>query len=149
MKRLFTVIMCVAFVGFVFAQDLPKDVEKVYKTAEKLKSKKELNQAVAAYKDVLRSVDHVPSMISIADIEMNMRKPPNYRMAYDYYNSAINSIEAGIASTDKRKQKKYLTGMRDELVPKRKKAQSYVKDFDKAKDLKKGGNRLMDDPDLN
>lgn len=127
------------------AQELPKDVEKVYKVAEKHKSKKELNQAVKAYKEVIRSVHHVPSMINIGDIEMNMRKPPNYRAAFEYYDMAIKALEAGIASSDKKKHKKYLGEMRDELVPKRNKCKSYVDDFDKAKDLKQSGKSLLDE----
>lgn len=145
MKKLLFLLLCASFSLVTIAQELPKDVEKVYKTAEKHKSKKELNQAVDAYKEVIRSVQHVPSMISIGHIEMNMRKPPNYRAAYEYYDMAIRTLEAGIASSDKKKHKKYLGEMRDELVPKRNKCKSYVEDFDKAKQLKQGGKSLLDD----
>ena len=145
MKKLVILLLNLVFTGFLFAQDLPDDVEKVYKAAERLKSKKELNQAVDAYKEVLRSVNHVPSMVSIGEIEMDMRQPPNYRMAYEYYDKAIKTLESGMASTTKKSEKKYLTEQRDELIPKRNKAKSYVDDFDKAKELKQDGNRLMDD----
>jgi len=148
MKKLFIVFLNVVFALVVVAQDLPKDVEKVYKNAERLKSKKELNPAVAAYKEVLRSVDHVPSMISIAEIEMFMRKPANYRMAYEYYDMAIKALDAGIASATKKSHKKYMTEQRDELIPRRKNAKSHVKDFDNAKEQKMGGKRLLEDPDL-
>jgi len=144
MKKLFMLFISLAVAGFTFAQELPDDVEKVYKAAEHYKSKKELNQAVDAYKEVLRSVNHVPSMVSIANIEMDMRQPPNYRMAYEYYDKAINELESGIASATKNKEKKYLSEQRDELIPKRNKAKSHVDDFDKAKDLK-GGNNLLDE----
>lgn len=145
MKKLVILLLNLVFTGFLFAQDLPDDVEKVYKAAERFKSKKELNQAVDAYKEVLRSVNHVPSMVSIGEIEMDMRQPPNYRMAYEYYDQAIKTLESGMASTTKKSEKKYLTEQRDELIPKRNKAKSYVDDFDKAKELKQDGNRLMDD----
>lgn len=145
MKKILILLLSFAFTAVLVAQELPKDVEKVYKKAEKHKSKKELNQAVNAYKEVLRSVAHVPSMISIGEIEMNMRKPANYRMAYEYYDMAIKSLEMGIASTDKKKHKKYLGEMRDEIVPKRNKCKSHVDDFDKSKSLKQKGKRLLDE----
>lgn len=145
MKKLIILSIGLAFAGFTFAQELPDDVEKVYKAAERFKSKKELNQAVDAYKEVLRSVSHVPSMVSIANIEMDMRQPPNYRMAYEYYDKAITELENGIAATTKNKEKKYLGEQRDELVPKRNKAKSYVDDFDKAMELKQGGIQLLDE----
>lgn len=145
MKRLFFLILNLAVAGFMFAQELPDDVEKVYKSAERYKSKEELNQAVNAYKEVLRSVDHVPSMVSIGEIEMDMRQPPNYRMAYEYYDKAIKTLESQIAAVPKKNQKEKLGEMRDELIPKRNKAKSFVDDFDKAKDLKEGGNSLMDE----
>ncbi len=145
MKKLAVLLISLTFGGLLFAQELPKDVEKVYKEAEHLKSKEKLNEAVAAYKEVLRSVDHVPSMTSIADIEMNMRKPPNYRTAYEYLDKAIKTLESGIAATSKKSQKKYLEKQRDELIPKRNKAKSYVDDFDKAKELKQDGKKLLDE----
>ncbi|MDA3890061.1 MAG: hypothetical protein PF517_00195 [Salinivirgaceae bacterium] len=145
MKKLLILLLSFSFASAILAQDLPNDVKKVYKAAERYKSKKQLNQAVDSYKEVIRSVNHVPSMISIAEIEMDMRQPPNYRVAYEYLDMAIKSLEAGIASSDKKKHKKYLGAMRDELVPKRSKAKSYVDDFDKAKGLKQGGKRLFDE----
>lgn len=145
MKKFLFVALGLCFSMLAISQELPKDVEKVYKMAEKHKSKNELNQAVNAYKEVIRSVPHVPSMISIGDIEMNMRKPPNYRAAHEYYDMAIRSLEAGIAASDKKKHKKYLGDMRDELVPKRSKCKSYMNDFDKAKQLKQSGKSLLDE----
>jgi tetratricopeptide (TPR) repeat protein len=145
MKKLVVLLLNLVFAGFLFAQELPDDVEKVYKSAERFKSKKELNQAVDAYKEVLRSVNHVPSMVSIGEIEMDLRQPPNYRMAYEYYDQAIKTLESGMASATKKSVKKYLTEQRDELIPKRNKAKSYVDDFDKAKELKQDGNRLMEE----
>jgi tetratricopeptide (TPR) repeat protein len=147
MKKLMVVLISFAISGFLYAQELPKDVEKVYKNAEHLKSKEKLNEAVAAYKEVLRSVDHIASMVSIAEIEMDMRKPPNYRIAYEYLDKAIQVYESGIAAADKKRQKAYLQEKRDELIPKRNKAKSFVDDFDKAKDLKQGGARLMEGND--
>lgn len=145
MKTLLLLLISVMTLGFVNAQDLPKDVAKIYKGAEHLKKKKELNQAVDAYKEVLRNVDHVPSMASIGQIEMEIRTPPNYRVAYKYYNMAITELERQIAITKKDKDKYKLAKERERLIPKRKKAKSHVDDFDKAKQLKQGGNRLMDE----
>jgi len=144
MKQTF-VILLMAFVSiYVNAQDLPKDVNKIYKAAEHLKSKKRLKEAVEVYKEVLRSNDHIPSMISIADIDMYMYNPPNYREAYKYYDMAINQLNYAISSVDKNSQKKYLTKKRDELIPKRKKAKWYVDNFDKAKEQKHNGEHLLD-----
>ena len=145
MKKLSVLLISIAYAGFVFAQDLPKDVAKVYKGAEHLKSKKELTLAVKAYKEVLRSVNHVPSLISIATIEMEIRTPPNYRVAHEYFNKAIKELESQIATAQKNKVKAKLAKERETLIPKRNKAKSFVDDFDKAKKLKQGGNRLMDD----
>lgn len=143
MKTLFLLIS-IMIVGLLSAQELPKDVEKIYKSAEHLKKKKQLNQAVNAYKEVLRSIDHVPSMVSIAQIEMEIRTPPNYRTAYEYYDMAITELEIQITTTDKKKAKYKLTQEHERLIPKRKKAKSHIDDFDKAKDLKKDGNRLLE-----
>ena len=144
MKKLLILLIGIISVGFLSAQELPKDVEKIYKGAEHLKKKKQLNQAINAYKEVLRSVDHVPSMVSIAQIEMEIRTPPNYRTAYKYYNMAITELERQIATTDKKKDKYKLAQEHERLTPKRKKAKSHVDDFDKAKDLKKDGDRLLE-----
>ena len=148
MKKIFILLIGITCATFIFAQDLPKDVAKVYKGAEHLKSKKKLNEAVAAYKEVIRSVNHVPSMVSIANIEMNMRKPPNYRAAYEYYDMAIKELESQIATASKNKDKAKFAKQREGLIPRRNKAKSFVDDFDKAKDLKKGGSRLLEDEDL-
>jgi hypothetical protein len=149
MKKLIIVINLLILSGFIFAQELPKDVQRVYKGAEHLKSKKKLSEAVAAYKEVLRSVDHVPSMISIADIEMNMRKPPNYSVAYKYYDMAINELDKQIASTSKKRVKASLAKQIDELIPKRKKAKSHVSDFDKLREQKKHGQQMLEEEGLN
>ena len=145
MKTVLLVLISIMSVGLLSAQELPKDVEKIYKGAEHLKKKKQLNEAVNAYKEVLRSVDHVPSMASIAQIEMEIRTPPNYRTAYKYYDMAITELERQITATDKKKEKYKLAQEHERLTPKRKKAKSHVDDFDKAKDLKKGGMRLMEE----
>jgi hypothetical protein len=84
-------------------------------------------------------------MVSIANIEMNMRKPPNYRAAYEYYNMAIKELESQIATASKNKDKAKFAKQREELIPRRSRAKSFVDDFDKAKELKQGGNRLLDD----
>jgi len=149
MKKFIIIINLLLFSGFIFAQELPKDVQRVYKGAEHLKSKKRLSEAVAAYKEVLRSVNHVPSMISIADIEMNMRKPPNYRVAYEYYDMAINELNNQIASASKKRVKASLAKQQDQLIPKREKAKSHVSDFDKLREQKKRGQQLLEDEGLN
>ncbi|HAN00803.1 MAG TPA: hypothetical protein DCQ26_19585 [Marinilabiliales bacterium] len=149
MKRFLVSIVLLTFIGSVIAQDLPSDVEKVYKGAEKLKSRKEYKSAINAYKEVLRSVSHIPSMESIAEISMELMTPPNYRMAYEYYDKAISELERQLAATTKRKEQTQIGLDIQRLTPKRNKAKSYVDDFDKAKDMKNDGNRLMDDKDLN
>jgi len=149
MKKFIIIINLLLFSGFIFAQELPKDVQRVYKGAEHLKSKKRLSEAVAAYKEVLRSVNHVPSMISIADIEMNMRKPPNYRVAYEYYDMAINELNNQISSASKKRVKASLAKQQEQLIPKREKAKSHVSDFDKLREQKKRGQQLLEDEGLN
>lgn len=129
-------------------QDLPKDVEKVFKGAERLKSKGEYNSALDAYNEVLRSVEHVESLISCGNIEMELKAKPNYREAYGYYDRAIKEIEHQINIASKRKDKGRWALLREELIPKRKKAKSYVDQFDKAKERREKGNRLLEDPDL-
>jgi hypothetical protein len=130
------------------AQELPKDVQKLYETAEKQKRHEEYKQAIITYKEVLRSVEHVPSCESIGQIAMELMTPPNYRMAYEYYDRAIVELERQIAATDKRRVKADLAEYRERLIPKRNKAKSYVDDFDKAREQRQDGNRLMDDKDL-
>jgi tetratricopeptide (TPR) repeat protein len=144
MKSTVIILITVFFSSTLFSQELPKDVNKTYKVAEHLKSKKKYKDAIIEYKEVLRSVEHIPSMISIADIDMYKIKPANYREAYKYYDMAISQLNYAISEADKNSQKKYLTNKRDELIPKRKKAKSYVDDFDKAKELKHDGEHLLD-----
>lgn len=148
MKQIFLTLTLMALIGSIFAQELPSDVEKVYKGAEKLKDRKEYKKAINAYKEVLRSVNHIPSMESIAEISMELMTPPNYRMAYEYYDKAINELEQQLAATSKKKDKAQIGSDIQRLTPKRNRAKSYVEDFDKAKDQKKDGNRLMEDKDL-
>ena len=148
MKKLLIFFLPVLLMVQAQGQDLPKDVEQVYKGAEKLKNRKDYDQAIAAYKEVLRSVEHIPSLVSIADIQMELRSQPNYREAYEYYDRAIKEIDKEINATDKRKVKAELAEYREKLVPRRNKAKSYVDDFDKAKERRQDGNRLMEDPDL-
>lgn len=147
MRKLLLLLFTVAICGSAYTQQLPKDVQKVYDYAEKLKGKGEYKQAVLKYKEVLRSVNHIPSMISIGDIQMD-RLTPHYREAYEYYEMAINNLNQGIAIADKRSVIKHLTKLRDETIPKRNKAKSFVSDFDKAKEKKHDGHRLLEDPDL-
>jgi len=148
MKKLFFLFLSVFLMVQIQGQDLPKDVEQVYKGAEKLKSHKDYDQAIAAYKEVLRSVEHVPSLESIGQIQMELRSMPNYREAYEYYDRAIKELERQINLTDKRREKAELAEYREKLIPKRNKAKSYVDQFDDAKERRQDGNRLMDDKDL-
>lgn len=138
------------FIASVFSQSLPKDVEKVYKAAEKMQSKKEFNKAVELYKEVLRSVPtHYKSMENIGDIEMKLRAKPNYTQAYENYQKAIDVLNSAIPSAEKKKVKKYLIGEKERITPKCNKAKSFAEDFDKAKDNHEKGKRLLDDEDLN
>jgi|GEM_PF-6941665 hypothetical protein len=145
MKKSFILLVVIAFSGITLAQELPSDVEKVYKGAEKLKSKKEYKLAIVEYKEVLRSVNHVPSMVSIGEISMELMSPPNYRMAYEYYDKAIQELGIQISGASKDKDKARLGQQIEELTPKRNRAKSYVDDFDKSKDKKQEGNRLMEE----
>lgn len=147
MKKLFLLLLMSVFISTAYTQELQKDVQKVYDYAEKLKGKGEYKQAVLKYKEVLRSVSHVPSMISIGDIQMD-RLTPHYREAYEYYDMAINALTQAIPATEKKSAIKYMTKLKDETIPKRNKAKSFVEDFDKAKEQKEGGSRLLEDPDL-
>jgi predicted nucleic acid-binding Zn-ribbon protein len=148
MKKLL-VIIAVLFSGFLAkSQDLPKDVEKVYKGAEKLKSRKDYQDAVAAYKEVLRSVNHVPSMVSIAEIEMDLKPSPNYTIAYDYLDKAIRELELQISAAKKNKEKAFLGKEIQRLTPKRNKAKSHVDDYNKLRENKQDGKRLLEDEDL-
>ncbi|MFA6404118.1 MAG: hypothetical protein WCX31_21200 [Salinivirgaceae bacterium] len=144
MKKSFILLVVIAFSGITLAQELPSDVDKVYKGAEKLKNKKEYKLAIVEYKEVLRSVNHVPSMVSIGEISMELMSPPNYRMAYEYYDKAIQELGIQILGASKDKEKARLGQQIEELTPKRNRAKSYVDDFDKAKDKKQEGNRLME-----
>lgn len=146
MKTVIIAILSIFLFSQLNAQELPKDVEKVYKEAEKLKNKKDYDQAISAYKEVLRSVNHVPSMVSIADIEMTLKPRPNYRNAAEYYQAAIDELGHQINIAPKSKDKKRLSEYRSELEPKRNKAQSYTDDADDAKDNREERkNRLMED----
>jgi tetratricopeptide (TPR) repeat protein len=145
MKSITLFVMAVIFALTALGQELPKDVEKVYDNAEKLKRQEKYDMAIAEYKEVLRSVSHLPSMIAIADIQMVLRANPNYREAYEYYDLAIQNIDAGIAAASKERDKKYLKEMRTDLVPKRNKAKSYVDQFDGAKENKMKGSRLLEE----
>jgi tetratricopeptide (TPR) repeat protein len=150
MKNIILILFLSTFIGNSFAQSLPNDVEKIYKAAEKMQSKKEFDKAVDLYKKVLQSVPtHYNSMENIGDIELRLRAKPNYRQAFEYYQKAIDVLNSGISSAEKNKVKKYLTGEKDRITPKFNKAKSHVKDFDKAKDNHEKGKRLLDDEDLN
>lgn len=150
MRKLIFLWVALAAGTSIMAQDqeLPKDVEKVFKGAERLKSKGEYNRALEAYNEVLRSVEHVESLVSCGNIEMELKSKPNYRQAYDYYNRAIKEIEHQINIADKRRDKGRWAQLREELIPKRKKANSYVEQFDDAKQRRERGNRLLEDKDL-
>jgi tetratricopeptide (TPR) repeat protein len=150
MKKLVIFLMALVAGTVIIAQEqeLPNDVEKVFKGAERLKSKGEYNKALSAYNEVLRSVEHVESLVSCGNIEMELKAKPNYREAFGYYDRAIKEIEHQINIADKRKDKGRWAQLREELVPKRKKAQSYVDQFDDAKEQRERGNRLLEDPDL-
>ncbi len=148
MKKLLIVLIALLVGVFAFAQDLPKDVEKVYKGAEKLKSRKDYQQAVAAYKEVLRSVNHVPSMVGIAEIEMDLKPSPNYTIAYEYLDKAIRELEMQISVAKKNKDKASIGKEIQRLTPKRNKAKSFVEDYDKLRENKQKGNRLLEDEDL-
>ncbi len=140
------VALVACFIGFAaLAQELPKDVEKVFDNAEKLKKQEKYDMAIAQYKEVLRSVSHVPSMVAIATIQMELRPDPNYREAYEYYDLAIQNLDAGIAAASKERDKKYLKEQRSTLEPKRNKAKSHVDQFDGAKDSKAKGARLLEE----
>lgn len=147
MKNLIIALIAVFFVSQLNGQELPKDVEQVYKGAERLKSKGDYDKAIGAYKEVIRSVKHVPSMISIGDIEMTLKPRPNYRNAAEYYSMAVEELGNQINIAPKKGQKKKLAELREQTVPKMNKAQSYTDDFDNAKDKRQGGSRLMDDED--
>lgn len=149
MKKIVVLLISITLCSILFAQTLPKDVQKVYNQAEKYQRKKDFDRAVDAYKEVLRSVpNHYKSMENIGDIEMILRPKPNYRPAHEYYQQALNVLDAGIAQADRKKVKKFLIEERDRIVPKRNKAKSYVKDFNKAKQNREKGNRLLEDEDL-
>jgi tetratricopeptide (TPR) repeat protein len=147
MKNLIIALIAMLFVTQLTAQELPKDVEKVYSEAEKLKSKGDYDQAIKAYKEVIRSVKHVPSMISIGDIEMTLKPRPNYRNAAEYYTMAVEELGNQINLAPKKGEKKKLAELREQTVPKMNKAQSYTDDFDNAKEKRSGGSRLMEDED--
>ncbi len=147
MKTLMIIILSLCVSTSIFSQDLPKDVKKVFNSAEKLKKKKEYNKAIAAYKDVLRSVEHVPSLISAGDIEL-YRAKPQHREAYKYYTRAIAALDQGIAISESSSAKQHMSKLKTETIPKQKKAKSYLDQFERGKQQKEGGNRLLDDPDL-
>jgi hypothetical protein len=137
MKKLIYLLFLMVTVSLQ-AQELPKDVQKLYETAEKQKRHEEYKQAIITYKEVLRSVEHVPSCESIGQIAMELMNPPNYRIAYEYYNRAIVELERQMAATSKKRVKAELAEYRERLIPKRNKAKSYVDDFDKAKETTSG-----------
>ncbi|MBI9067466.1 MAG: hypothetical protein JEZ09_09255 [Salinivirgaceae bacterium] len=150
MKKIILVLFITTFIGSAYSQSLPKDVEKVYKAAEKMQSKKEFNKSVELYKEVLQSVpDHYQSLENIGDIEMKLRAKPNYTQAFENYQKALDIVNSALSSAEKRKVKKYLSAEKDRITPKCNKAKSFVKDFDKAKENHEKGKRLMDDEDLN
>jgi hypothetical protein len=147
MKRIiFAVLFMAAF--SLQAQELPKDVQKLFEQAEKQKKHEEYKQAIVTYKEVLRSVEHVASCESIGQIAMELMTPPNYRMAYEFYDRAITELERQMTATDKKRIKAELAEHIERLIPKRNKAKSYVDDFDKAKEQRQDGNRLMEDKDV-
>jgi len=147
MKKTIILLVVIAVSGLTIAQELPSDVEKVYKNAEKLKNKKEYKLAIVEYKEVIRRVNHVPSLVSIGEISMELMSPPNYRMAYEYYDKAIIELSSQMSVASKDKEKAKLGQQIEELTPKRNRAKSYVDDFDKSKEKKQEGNRLMEDED--
>jgi hypothetical protein len=145
MRKIIMLLIVLSFTGITIAQDLPSDVEKVYNGAEKLKNKKEYKLAITEYKEVLRSVKHVPSMESIGDISMNLMSPPNYRMAYEYYDKAIQELGNQISAASKNREKAKLGEEIERITPKRNKAKSHVDDFDNSKGKKEDGNRLKEE----
>jgi tetratricopeptide (TPR) repeat protein len=149
MKKLIVVCFLLVPMLMLQAQDLPKDVEKVYKGAERLKSRKDYQQAIAAYKEVLRSVNHVPSMVAIAEIEMDLKPQPTYSIAFEYLDKAIRELEMQLSTAKKNKDKAQIAQEIQRLKPKWNKAKSYVEDFDELRDNKEKGQRLLEDEDLN
>lgn len=145
MKKIIIILAALLTSVCTIGQELPDDVEKVFENAEKLQNKGKWDMAIAEYKQVLRSVAHVPSMKAIGLIQLELRPGPNYREAYEYLDMAINTLQAGKNATDKNKVKKYLQSQIDELVPKRNKAKSYVDQFDNAKGQKNDGRRLLEE----
>jgi len=147
MKKSLLILLSIFLLGSLSAQDLPKEVQKVFDKAEKHAKKKEYIEALAAYKEVLRSMEHVPSLIGAGDVQF-YRKPPMYTSATEFYGRAIAALDAGIAGTDKKSVKKVMENKKAEIVPRFNKSKSHAKDFNKSKSLKQDGNRLLDDPDL-
>ncbi len=147
-KLLFVVLACF---GMVLAQgqELPKDVAKIFKMAEKLQDKKEYDSAIEAYKEVLRSVpDHVQSMENIGDIESRLRPKPNYRQACESYEKALEALSSQIQSTNKKAVQAVLGQKYKEIEPKKNYACSHVEDFDDAKERRQRGNRLLEEEGL-
>lgn len=147
MKKFILIGIAILLFSGLQAQDLPKEVQKVFDQAEKYHKKKNYDQALKAYKEVLRSMEHLPSLIAAGDVQF-YRKPAQYRSALEFYTRALAACDAGISATDKKSVKKYLNEKKTEITPRRNKAQSHVDDFEKIRGNKDNGNRLLDDPDL-
>lgn len=143
MKNLGLTLISLLIVMITFGQELPKDVKKVYEQAQKQQKKENYDQAVDLYKEVLRSVNHVPSMEAIGIIELEKRENPRYRIALEYFEMALTTLDQQIAAVDKPKAKKYLKEQKERIIPKRNKAASYVDDFDGVKDKRKDGKDLL------
>ncbi len=147
MRKILIVIALFA-AGTVCAQDLSKDVSKELKLAEHHRSKKEANEAIMAYKEVIRSYAHIESMEAIGDINMKERAIPKYTEACEYYQMALDELSKQIAAADKKSDKAKLGKDYQRIEPKRNKACSYVEDYEEMKEEKKAGSRLLEEEGL-
>ncbi|MCK5823639.1 MAG: hypothetical protein KAG95_06520 [Bacteroidales bacterium] len=155
MKNIKSLILIFLTLIFVFnfwttkAQELSSKNKIIFKKAEKLTHKKKYLTAVHYYEEILKSNEHIETLMKIADIYFVSLQQKNYKKALEFYKRAEKAMNSAINENSRLAKRKKIKEFKQSCSNNIKICLSHIEKFDDARNRHTDAKKRLDDDEKN
>ncbi|RLD58825.1 MAG: hypothetical protein DRJ01_12095 [Bacteroidetes bacterium] len=151
MKKITYLIILITFIftfGIVNSQELKGKDKLIFKKAEKLTHQKKYLTAIHYYEEILKSNEHVETLMNIADIYFISLSQKNYNKALEFYQRAESAINSAINKNRKLEKRKKIKELKQTCTNNIKICLSHIEEFNETKKRHKAAKKRLDNDNL-
>jgi len=146
-KTNYLILILITFIftfGTVNSQELKGKNKLIFKKAEKLTHQKKYLTAIHYYEEILKSNEHIETLMKIADVYFISLQQKNYKKALEFYKRAEKAMNSAINENRRLAKRKKIKEFKQTCTNNIKICLSHIEKFNETKNRHQAAKKRLD-----